>query len=77
MGSAWEVSSVLATVWSTLDLGTSDPVTVSLIWLLTMLSSNFFFNNLCRLDRENYHLGEGRVGCFNINNLKLHSTCQN
>ena len=27
---------------ATLDLGTSDPVTASLIWALTMLASNFF-----------------------------------
>ena len=51
MGSAWEMSGVLATVWSTLDLGTSDPVTLSLIWVL---ASNGFFSNKYILALECY-----------------------
>ena len=40
MGSAWEVSGALATEVF------PDPVTSSLIWLLTMLSSDFFSINI-------------------------------
>ena len=40
MGSAWEVSGGLATEVF------PDPVTSSLIWLLTMLSSDFFSINI-------------------------------
>ena len=32
---------------------------------------------LCGLDGETYHLGEGRVGCFDVNGVKLPTTCQN
>ena len=40
MGGAWEVSGVLATVCSTLDLGTPDPVTSSLVRVLIMVAIN-------------------------------------
>ena len=60
MGSAWEVSGALATVCSTLDLGTSDPVTANLIWVLTMLASNFyFFSKLCFMQTRQRKLSSG------------------
>ena len=67
MGGAWEVSGVLATVCPTLDFGTPDPVTSE-----PGLWSHYADNIFSYADStEKHHLGERRVGCFNVNSLKL------